>query len=235
MNIEPAQLQTLHRLHRQQTDLRERLARGPKQVQAAEANVKRAELAVTAAKDAYKKARVSSDEKQLQLKQREARQKDLQGKLNAAESNREYQAIKEQMAADAKANSVLTDEILETLEQLDQLQAATKEAESQLVKIKDELERVRARVSGEQAGLESELARVLRELAEVETTLPADFMLELNRVAKVRGEGALAQVEGESCGGCYQTLTANTINMLKLHQAVFCKSCGCLLYLAEDE
>lgn len=234
MNIEPHQLQTLHRLHRQQTDLKERLVRGPKQIQAAEANVKRAELAVTSAKDAYKKARVASDEKQLQLKQREARLKDLQGKLNAAESNREYQAIKEQMAADTKANSVLTDEILETFEQLEQLQAGTKEAETQLVKIKEELERIRARVTGEQAGLESELARVQREMGEVETTLPPEFLTELNRVAKVRGEGALAPVEGESCGGCFQMLTANMLNMLQLHQTVFCKSCGCLLYLPEE-
>ena len=38
---------------------------------------------------------------------------DLQAKLNMAQSNKEYQLLKDQMAADKQANSVLADEILE--------------------------------------------------------------------------------------------------------------------------
>ena len=44
----------------------------------------------------------------------------------------------------------------------------------------------------------------------------------------------LAQVEGEVCGHCYQKLTAQTMNELYLSRPMFCKSCGCLLYLPED-
>src|SRR5262245_61933061 len=105
MTIAAGALQQLHRIHRQLTDLRERLARGPKQIQAGELNVKRCETEVTTSKDNYRKARISSDEKQLQLKQREARINDLQAKLNACDSNREYQALKEQITADKTANS----------------------------------------------------------------------------------------------------------------------------------
>ena len=52
-------------------------------------------------------------------------------------------------------------------------------------------------------------------------------------MAKVRGEGALAQVDGEVCGACFQTLTAQMMNELYLSVPVFCKNCGALLYLAE--
>ena len=38
-NVSLAVLRTLHRIHRQLTDLRERLDRGPKQVRAGEANI----------------------------------------------------------------------------------------------------------------------------------------------------------------------------------------------------
>ena len=60
------------------------------------------------AREAHKQARMSVDEKQLQLREREARIQDLQGKLNSASSNREYQALKDQMAAQEMTNSVLT-------------------------------------------------------------------------------------------------------------------------------
>ena len=97
MSITAEALRELHRIHRQLTDLRGRLERGPKQLDAAEAGVRKMEADLTEAKEAAQKARITSDEKQLQLKGREDRIDDLQGKLNSASSNKEYQALKEQI------------------------------------------------------------------------------------------------------------------------------------------
>jgi len=227
-------LRELHRLHRQLADLKERLVRGPKQIQIAEGNVKRAEGDVALAKDNYRKARLASDDKQLQLKQREARILDLQGKQNACSSNREYQSLKETIAADLQANSVLSDEILEGFEQVDLLQAATKTAEANLVKMKDELEKTRSRVTDQQAGLEAELARVQGELNEAERGLPDEFRAEYERQARGRGEEALAPLDGQTCGGCYTTITTQTVSELLMGRPVHCKNCGCLLYMPED-
>src|SRR6476620_4863294 len=168
-------LRTLHRIHRQHTDLKDRLSRGPRQVQVAESSVKKCEADLIQAKEAYKHAKMASDEKQLQLKHRESKLVDLQAKLNMAQSNKEYQLLKDQMAADKQANSVLADEILESLEKLDQLQAAVKTAEANLAKTKDELTKVRKRISDQQQGLESDLARVRGELDAAEALLEGDF------------------------------------------------------------
>src|SRR5262245_6862202 len=111
----------LHRIHRQLADLRDRSAKGPKQVKAAEGAVLKLTQDLDDAKSAYKSAKVASDEKQLSLKQREAKIKDLEGKLNACKTNREFQLLKDQIAADQKANSVQSDEILESFDQLDTL------------------------------------------------------------------------------------------------------------------
>lgn len=226
-------LRTLHRIHRQLADLQDRLQRGPKQIRAAEANVKKCEGEVTAAKEAYKHAKMGSDEKQLQLKQREAKLKDFEAKLFAAQSNKEYQLLKDQIAADKQANSVLADEILEALDKIDGLQAATKTAESNLAKIKDEALKARQRVEQQQQGLETELARVTSELRTAEDLLDGDFKPTYERLARSMGAECLAPVEGECCGGCSQTLTPQTINSLRLDKPVFCKSCGRLLYLPE--
>src|SRR5262245_30974873 len=161
-------LRTLHRIHRQLADLKGRLERGPRQIRAAEANVKKGEEELTHAKDTYKQAKLACDEKQLQLKSREAKLVDLQAKLNMAQSNKEYQLLKDQIAADKQANSVLADEILEALEKLDLLQSAIKTAESNLAKIRDDSSKIRQKVSDQQQGLETELGRVTTELKTAE-------------------------------------------------------------------
>ena len=62
-----------------------------------------------------------ADDKQLQLKSREDRIEDLRTKLNGANSNKEFQAFKEQIAADEQANLVMQDEVFEALEKIDDL------------------------------------------------------------------------------------------------------------------
>ena len=113
MAITADALRRLHRIHRQLGDLKDRLSRGPKLIKASEGNLAKVEGEYDEKKETLTRAKVACDEKQLQLKQREDRIKDLQAKLNTASSNREYQALKEQIAADEQANSVLSDEILE--------------------------------------------------------------------------------------------------------------------------
>lgn len=234
MNISAELLRELHRVHRQLKDLRDRLERGPKQIAAADANVRKMEAELDQSKDALKKTKITADQKQLQLKSREDKITDLRGKLNQASSNREYQALKEQIAADEQANSVLSDEILEALEKMDQLALAVKTADGHLAKAREESAKIKERVDAERAGLEAELARVQDNLVAAEAQLPPDFKREYERIARVRGEDTLAQVEGETCGHCYQTLTTQMMNELYLSRPLFCKSCGCLLYLPED-
>lgn len=226
-------LRILHRIHLQISELQDRLQRGPKQIRAAESNVKKCETDLVAAKDVFRSVKMSSDEKQLQLKQREAKLLDLQGKLNSANSNKEYQLLKDQIAADKQASSVLADEILESLERLDQLQLNIKTADENLGKTRDEEKKVRDRVGSQQELLEGDLGRYHGELKDAEALLNGDFMENYLRLSKTMGADALAPVEGETCGGCYQTLTAHIIDQLRLNKPVFCKVCGRLLYLAE--
>lgn len=234
MTISSGALCELHRIHRQLADLRERLDRGPKQIAAQEANVKRLEQVVLQAKETLKQARIAADERQLQLKEREQRIVQVQGKLNQCTTNREFQALKEQIAADEQANSVLSDEILEMFDKLDEHQAAIKAAEASLAKGQEDLSKLREKVAGQLRELETEHARVMAELGKAEVHLPIDFKEAYDRMVKSRGENALAPLEGDCCGNCYQTVTIQMQNLLKLNKPVFCKSCGSLLYPPED-
>lgn len=233
MTIKADTLRALHRIHRQLSDLRHQLASGPKLIAASQANVAHCEQQLKQAKEAHTKARVAADQKQLQLRHREARVVDLKRKLNECSTNREYQALKEQIAADEQANRVLEDEILEALEQIDLLAARIREAEENLAKSKAELAKVTQRVAEDKTRLEFEVDRVTAELRTIEQQLPDDFRAEYERVVHARGENALAPVHDRYCGNCNCALTYQAVNLLRLEQPVFCRSCGVLLYLPE--
>ena len=139
MSVSASALRELHRILRQLSDLRSRLEGGPRQVRIGEANVERLEAGVAEAKESVKKTRMSADQKELQLREREGRITDVKTKLNSCSSNREYQTFVEQIAADEQANSVLSDEILELFDKISEHQQAVVVAEAGLEKGKSEL------------------------------------------------------------------------------------------------
>ncbi len=226
-------LRQLHRIHRQRKDLKDRLERGPRQVRAGQANVHRLQEQVAAARQSLTKTKMATDDKELQLKEREAKIADLSSKLIKCNSNREYQALKDQIAADEQANSVLSDEILEGYDKIESLEQELAAELAELEKAEADLAKTQKRVDAEKWNLESELERVERELAQAESALPGDFKQDYLRIAKVHGEDALATVESEVCQGCNQVITPQMYDQLRCGKLVYCKSCGRLLYLPE--
>lgn len=234
IEISTSLLRKLHRIHRQRADLNSQIARGPRQIQAGEALIAKAAAENLNVKEALKKANVISDEKQLQLKSREAQIDQLQTKLNSAASNREFNLLKEQIAADKQANSVLSDEILEAMDSIDGLETQLKNASAQHDKQTSDQETRIAQVEVKTTELQSELQRVDTELEESENGIPREVMVEYRRIIKAKGEDALAPVEDESCGGCYQVLTTQYIDRLRLSVLIRCPNCNAFLYMPES-
>ncbi|MEN6450402.1 MAG: phospholipase [Thermoguttaceae bacterium] len=226
-------LRVLHRIQRQLADLRERLDRGPRQIRAAEFNIKHRDDELIQAKAEAKTLRMTADQKQLQLKTGEEKVKDLRRKLNAASTNREYQALLEQIAADEMANSVMTDEILEAMEKADAFGANIVDAEATLAAAKQKAEQVRGEVAEQEPSLHADLTRLEAELRDAERGLPEDVKELYHRIVRQKGEEALAVVENQCCGGCNQRIPLNLLSRIMLGQPVACKTCGRLLYLPE--
>jgi len=226
-------LRTLHRLHRQLADLRDQLSAGPRQIAVRTKQLQTAEAAQAAAQEEIKKAKMVVDQKQLQLRSAESKILDLEGKLNACKTNREYQTLRDQIAADKMATKVLEDEILEALERLDSVKKTLAPAEAEIAAVKKQLAETKAKVDGETAALESEVSRIKTDLDAAERELPADSREVYSRIVKSKGADGMAAVEGESCGGCYQQLTGNMLAELSMGRVVPCRGCGCLLYLAK--
>jgi predicted nucleic acid-binding Zn-ribbon protein len=227
-------LRTLHRMHRQLADLKEQLAAGPRAVAARTKQVQAAEAKRSAAQDEVKRARMAADQKQLQLKSAEAKILDLESKLNACKTNREYQTLGDQIAADRMATKVLEDEILEALDRIDGLKPAVPAAEAEIEGAKKLLAEAQAKVQAEAGRLESEVTRISGDLRVAEKELAEDVREKYDRVVKQKGADGMSPIEGQSCGGCFQQLTGNMVSELMLGRVIACRSCGRLLYMPDS-
>ncbi len=234
MSLDYDLLCTIHRMLRQQTDLNDRLSRGPRRIKIAEGTEAKFVEELETAKDSLKRTRMSADQKQLQLREREAKIEDLKGKLNSCSSNREFQLLKDQIAADLQANEVLSDEILEQLEKIDLLTVELEQAQQNLDKAKAETKKVADDVEKEMTLVKSELERVTNERADAEKLFPAEIKAEYQRLVAASGESALASTDKQTCGNCCQQINTQILSQLLLKKPVFCQGCGSLMYTEES-
>jgi len=232
-NVTIAALRTLHRIHRQLNDLKERLERGPRVALAHQANVQRVEAELeTLEKDALA-LRVVTEDKQAQLGTGEATVEKRRMQLRKAGDNREFQALQDEIAAAEMANSVLTDEILEAMEKLDEVNERVARARQAAADTRVETERACREIDEQEPKIRADIERLETELKHCETDLPGDSRELYRRVVRQKGEDALAPVDDEYCGGCNQHVPVNLVNELTLNRPVACRSCGRLLYLPE--
>ncbi len=226
-------LRRLHRILRQQADIRSQLDRGPRTVKAARNVWDIALQSLADHREAVKKKRMDADRLQLQLRTREAKIFELEGKMNVAKGNREYQTLKEQIAADRQANLVMSDEILETLEEIDLLVKLTPGFEERVKVTENDAKKLEASTDERRTVLETDLDRITKDLAETESRLTGELKKRYLQLVEARGEDALAPLEGRACGGCNTSLSPRILDRLRMNEPMVCTSCACLIYPPE--
>jgi predicted nucleic acid-binding Zn-ribbon protein len=234
MPVVDSTIRRLHEILLLAADIRGQIERAPRQLKAAQMALQAAKDAVQGCKDSIKKNRMEADRKQLQQRQYETKLYEWQGKLNAAANNREYQAVKDQIAADTQANSVLSDEIFEILEGIDSLQIKLADLERVCKMTEEDSGKAESRIAERLVVLKRDLERVEGELKGAEAALPEDFAAIYHPLVKTRGEEAFAPLDERSCGGCNTGLPPRIIDQLRMGNPIACSSCGRWIYRPEE-
>lgn len=226
-------LTQLHHLLQKLREVQDDLARGPKQVQLRTTGLQKRQGELQAARDRLKQTKMTADQKSLQLKTNEAKLADLRNKLNIAASNREYEIISGQIAADTMANSVLEDEILEALTKVDQVQVEVRQAEQAVLQAEKDLQNATADAQAREPGLKEREKSLQAEVAAAEKFLPPDIIGQYRRTTQAYGAEALAAVENKVCTSCYMQISAQKLVELKSGKLMFC-TCGRLMYVPTE-
>ena len=229
-----ATLRTLDRMLDQADELRSRLVRGPRVLTAAETDLTAVRKVQAEQEDHLRRTQRASTDKAGTLKQRESRLAELQVKLNMATKTVEYQAIKDQIAADRAASDVLSDEILELLERADEISGTIGQTQERLSGLEADRKRLSDHLDSERATLESELARIEGQISAIMADVPADVRSLLTSKIRTNQPDILAPLSGGGCGNCHSSVTPNRISKLKMGTPIICESCGAVVYIPPD-
>jgi predicted nucleic acid-binding Zn-ribbon protein len=224
----------LHDLHLQLASVQDELNRGPRMIKAKENLLAKRQAELDAIKAQQTERRKLADQKNLQLKSSEAKLADLRTKLNMCNSNREFDILKGQIAADEMANSVLEDEILDAMEQVDKIKVQIGDAEKAVVVAKEEISKATAQVNAAEAGQKEKAEQLKLAVSDAETVLPDDVKLVYRRLVAAFGAEALAAVEKGVCTACYVSLSPQQAMEVRSGKITFCH-CGKLIYLKPAE
>lgn len=155
--------------------------------------------------------------------------------LSESKNNKEFQALKQQIAADEQASSALADDVLEAMETSDEFAKTVVEIEKEIEKTSAQLESVTKQFENEEPIIQRDIQSCSEELKQLENELSRDFREVYDRLVKLHGgDQALAVIANQKfCSGCNQTLPINSIALVIQGRPIPCSSCGRLLYVPE--
>jgi len=227
-----SELTELHRLHGLLRDVRDELAKGPRQLKAREQVLVNAQAEVVNKQEELKQTRAAADRKSLDLRTLEGKIADLRAKLNQASSNREYDILSGQIAADTAAKAVLEDEILEHLDRVDRLQQEIVAAHGRVTQTEADKAKFAKDFEAAAVGLKARDVELSAGLRQAETVLTGETLSKYHRLVDAYGAEALAAVENGVCTGCYVSLTPQQRVLSNSGEILFCSTCGRLMYVA---
>jgi len=223
-------IKQLHQLHIELAGYQDELRRGPIRLRASDNLIAKREAAVEAEREKLTDCKKNADQKNLQLKTNEAKILELKGKLNTATSNREFNIIKGQIEADEMANSVLEDEILESLDKVDQAQVECGKFEEEVAVAKAGREKAAAEIAEAKPGLDANVAELEAEIAVVARPLPGEVKEHYTRAIKSFGPEAMAVVTDKICESCHISISPQMQVELNSGKIVICRECSRILY-----
>lgn len=229
-------LRELHQLHQRAKALRDRLVSAPKTLAARQAALATKQAGLEAARKALQDARLKIKARETQVQSLNGKIDDLKVKLNTVKKNDEYKALQNQIAHDKASITKIEDEILDAMGLVETQAADVARLESEAKAFAAEVEAMKAQIESQAGDQKSQLAALEAAIVAAEEVIPEDDRDRYKRTVKQKGADALAAIESGACSHCYVEVTPQAMNeLINRNGMTFCMTCGCILYLAEED
>ena len=231
---ETQSLKELHTLHMELHEARTQLRRLPLQRSAKESQQQVRVDELAAFRDELRTVRKRSDDRELDLKTGEQRVANLQAKMNQAGSNKEYDAIKGEIANVEATNDRVGDEVLELIGKQDEIQAAVDAADEAVTAGAAELAKLTEVIEYKLAKAKGRIELLEGQVAATESKLDPDSRAIYRRLLAggTAGVDAIAAASGGTCQHCFTSLTPDRQAKLSAGKVAVCNSCTALLFPA---
>jgi len=229
-------LRDLHLLHQRAKSLRDRLTSAPRTLAARQTALAARQAEVDKARKALQDAKVHLKKNEHSLQASQSKIDDLKAKLNQVKKNEEYKALQNQIAHDRSSLSKIEDEILQGYDAVEVQGQALAKLEAEVKGMAQEIDAMQKLIESQAAEHQAKLKELEIAIIDAETSISEDERERYRRTVRQFGADALAACENGACLGCFTAVTTQMLNhLINADQLMFCKSCGRLLYMAENQ
>lgn len=207
----------------------------PKELEAIKNAFEQKKQALAASEKTYLDVQKEKKERELEFGAKEESVKKLQSQLYQLKTNKDYNAMLQQIA-DTKADaSVIEDKIIEVMEKIDKAKIAVDDEKKRLQA--DELVYVeeKKKIEARGAGIDEKLALLDSQRRHLLPGIDKKVLSDYERILKSREGLAIVCVKNNNCSGCNLKIPAQVINSIGMYERLqTCEACNRILVAGDD-
>ncbi len=237
--------ETLDALHRLQeielrlAEVRRRIERKHSAVKKQEKRIVEVEATIRSKEASLRTDQMEADRLDLDIQVREAEITKLRQALNVTKTNKEYSAILTQLNTNKANNSKIEERVLLLFGQLEAKRKTIAEIGEERKQENARLDELRAATIEAEEACKDRLAQLTEKRDRAAEAVPGKALSIFNRVAVKNDGEAMAMVfrtnpkrEEFACEGCNMAVTLEQVNaVMSRDEAVLCNTCGRILHL----
>lgn len=174
-------------------------------------------------------------EKELDLSSKEEAAKKLQTQLYQLKTNKEYQAMLQQIE-DSKADASLTEDgILVLLDKIDKARADIEQEKKRLQDEEKVFNQEKAKIEARGKEIDDRLSQLEGQRKQVIPGIDPKILSQYERILLNRDGLAIVTVNNNSCQGCNMYVPPQVINLIKMYEnLITCEVCNRILCIGDE-
>jgi len=173
-------------------------------------------------------------DKELELASKEEAGKKLQAQLYSLKTNKEYQAMLQQIQ-DAKADaSVIEDKVLELFDQADKVKTEMEQEKGKLKEEEKIFAEQKKKIEDRIKEIDGRLTQLEAQRNQLVPDVNPKILAQYERILGSRDGLAIVTVKDNSCQGCNMFVPPQVINLIKMYERMItCEICNRILYIQD--
>lgn len=208
----------------------------PKEIQAIDAAFEEKKKHLASLEQTLLSFQKQRKDKELELASKEESAKKLETQLYQLKTNKEYQAMMQQIQ-DAKADaSVIEDQILGLLEQADKIKNDSSQEKQRFQEEEKVAEGQKRHIQDRLKEIDERIAQLEAQRKQITPALDKKILTQYERILLNRDGLAIVSVKDNSCGGCNMLVPPQVINLIRMYERIItCEVCNRILYINSPE
>jgi len=208
----------------------------PTQISEITERVERQKAVHAQAEEEVKNIKLSLSKKELELKEKEETISKYDAQLMQVKTNKEYSALQHEIATIKSDNSLLEEDIITFLDEVQKAETVATQEQSVLSELEKEFDRVKKELEEKVKENAIRIDELKAKKITLSQNVDGEVLAIYEKIVKARTGIALSEIKNESCGACQMRLRPQITNEVLLGKKIVqCESCSRILYIENHD